>query len=336
MTVAGSVASVLSFGRSSVRNIVMGAVMTALGAAAAPAQAAEYPDQAIQMVLSFPPGGATDFLARELAVRLGDKLGQSVVVVNRPGAAGLVGMQAAARSNADGYNLYIASVGSSTIYEAINGKQRVSLDDFDAVGGVAVTPHVLVTSHDLNLKSVDDLIGYLKGGERNYAATGAGTMSNLEGEIFKEQTKTDALLIPYKGSGQAMPELITGTSAFMFDSIASSLPQKETGRIKMLAVASPTRMSFLPDVPTFKELGIDGLETANLFTLMVPKGTPPERTAKVEKALTEVRADKEFQDKIAESGFAVSDIAAADTHKAINDQSQFWLAKARELKLAKE
>jgi len=320
------------------RRLLAGAALVAgLAATAGPACAADYPAQSsIQLVISFPPGGATDVLARELAVKMGAALDQSIVVVNRPGAAGLIGMQTASRATPDGYTLYISSVGSSTINEAINGKQRVSLDDLDAVGGIAAAPHILVVPSESGIKDVKTLVERLKAKPDgyNYASMGAGTLSNLEGEIFKEQTGIKALQIPYKGSSQALPEVITGSSIFFFDSPSSSLPQQKAGRVNVLAVAAAKRLSSLPDVPTFKELGINGLESENLFALMVPKGTPADRVAILDKALRKVQADPAFRKAIEVPGFEVSDISGADTPRFIHDQRVFWKQKVESLHIA--
>lgn len=310
------------------------AAALALSAAAATAWAADFPQRSIQLILSFPPGGATDVLARELSQRLGDTLGQSVVVLNRPGAGGLIGMQAAARSAADGYTLYISSVMSNSIYEAVNGKQQVSLDgDFDAVGAIASAPHILVTPSSLGIRDYAGLVAYLKAapGKYNYASMGAGTLSNLEGEIFKEQAGVQALQIPYKGSSQALPEVIAGSSVFMFDSVTSSLPHKEGGRINVLGVASAKRLPVMPEVPTLKELGVQGLEAENLFALMAPKGTPRDRLDIVARALDQAQGDAGFRKAIEAQGFQVSEISGQALPQFILDQQAFWRDKVKSL-----
>ncbi|CAM3353063.1 tripartite tricarboxylate transporter substrate binding protein [Bordetella flabilis] len=323
--------------RFSIRRRLFASLAAAIGIAmAGRAAAADYPSQSIQLIISFPPGGATDVLARELAIKMGAVLDQSIVVVNRPGAAGLIGMQAAARSNPDGYTLYISSVGSTTINEAINGVQRITLDDLDAVGGIASAPHILVTPAQSGIRDVKGLVEHLKAkqGAANYASMGAGTLSNLEAEIFKEQTGVQAVQIPYKGSSQALPEVISGSSIFMFDSPSSSLPQQKAGRINVLAVASAERLASLPDVPTLSELGIKGLESENLFALMVPKGTPADRVAIVAKALKTVQADPAFQKAIEGPGFEISEISGADTPRFIQAQRAFWKQKVQSLHIS--
>lgn len=317
------------------RHALAGLLATTTLCAASVAGAA-YPDRSLQLILSFPPGGATDVLARELGLKLGAVLGQSVVVVNRPGAGGLIGMQSAARSEADGYTLYISSVMSNSIYEALNGKQQISLDgDFDAVDGIASAPHILVAPTQLGVRDMAGLVQLLKASpdKYNYASMGAGTLSNLEAEIFKEQTGVQALQIPYKGSSQAIPEVINGSSAFMFDSVTSSLPHKDAGRIAILGVASAKRLSVLPDVPTFKELGVQGLEAENLFALMVPKGTPPDRIAALAQAMDKVQQDAAFRKAIGAQGFEISEISGAALPQFILDQQRFWKDKVRTLNI---
>ena len=303
----------------------------------APVHATEFPQRAIQLILSFPAGGATDVLARELSQYMGATLGQTVVVLNRPGAGGYIGMQAGARAEPDGYTLYISSVMSNAVYEGVNGKQEVSLDrDFDAIGGIASAPHILVVPTKIGVKDFAGLVSYLKAapGKYNYASMGAGTLSNLEAEIFKEQTGSDALQIPYKGSSQALPEVITGSSAFMFDSVTSSLPHIEAGRVNVLGVASATRLAVIPEVPTMQELGVSGLQAENLFALMAPKGTPSARIDVISAALAKAQADEGFRKAIAAQGFLISKIDRAALPGFILEQQSFWNKKVKSLNIA--
>jgi len=287
-------------------------------------------------VLSFPAGGATDALARELSQYLGKALDQSVVVLNRPGAGGMIGMQAGARAEPDGHTLYISSVMSNAVYEGVNGKQAISLEnDFEGVGGIASAPHILIAPDQIGVKDYAGLVSYLKAapGKYNYASMGAGTLSNLEAEIFKDETGTDALQIPYKGSSQALPEVVSGSSAFMFDSVTSSLPQINAGRIHALGVASSKRLDMMPHVPTMKELGVEGLEAENLFALMAPKGTPADRVTVLANALSTAQADEGFRKAIGEQGFVVSEIDQKALPGFIADQQAFWKKKVESLNI---
>lgn len=291
------------------------------------AQAQSYPEHSLQLVLSFPPGGATDVLARALAEDLGKELKQTVVVLNRPGAGGTIGMRAAARAKPDGYTLYIASVMSNVIYEVVNNDEQISLDrDFDAVGGVASAAHVLIVPAKSGIKDMKRLVSYLKEkpGHYNYASNGVGTLNYLEGEIFKNEMGVDVVHIPYKGSAQSMPELLSGSIAFMFDSVATTLPQKEGRTINALAVSANKRVSVMPDVPTFKELGINNLTLENVFSVMVPKGTPSDRIEVLASALRKVQQKPAFGKSVGTYGFEVSEIPGPELMQAIVDLKAFW------------
>jgi tripartite-type tricarboxylate transporter receptor subunit TctC len=243
---------------------------------AAPAHAA-YPDKPLHLLLSFPPAGATDVLARAIGQKMSEALGQSVIVENRPGAGGNIGLIAAARAPADGYTIYLGAVTNAAIAAAAYSAQPAHLlRDFVPVAGVGTVPHMLVVPLSTPAQNVGELVSYLKAapGKYNFASQGPGTLSHLESELFKIKTGVDVLHVPYKGSSQALPDLIAGSSAMMFDSIPASMPHVKAGKLKVLAVASGKRVSSLPDVPTVQEAGVPGFEANNLFGFVVPKGTP--------------------------------------------------------------
>jgi len=265
-----------------------GIAAIAASALAAPLAHADYPDKPIHLVLSFPPAGATDILARAIGQKMAEELGQSVIVENRPGAGGNIGLIAAARAPADGYNIYLAAVTNAAIAAAAYAPQAAHLiKDFSPVAGVATVPHILVVPASTPANNVRDLVSFLKAapGKYNFASQGAGTLSHLESELFKMQTGVDMVHVPYKGSSQALPELMSGSSAMMFDSIPGSMPHVKSGRLKVLAVASGKRVSSLPDVPTVQEAGVPGFEANNLFGFVVPKGTPPAAVAVLSRAM---------------------------------------------------
>ena len=248
-----------------------------LAAMLAPAAYAAYPDKPVHLILSFPPAGATDILARAIGQRMSEAIGQPVIVENRPGAGGNIGLIAAARAPADGYTIYLGAVTNAAIAAAAYSPQPAHLiKDFAPVAGVATVPHILVVPSSSPAHTVPELVSMLKSapGKYNFASQGAGTLSHLESELFKIKTGVDVIHVPYKGSSQALPDLMSGTSAMMFDSIPASMPQVKSGRLRVLAVASGKRISSLPDVPTVQETGVPGFEANNLFGFMVPKGTP--------------------------------------------------------------
>jgi tripartite-type tricarboxylate transporter receptor subunit TctC len=266
---------------------------------------AVYPERPIQFVISFPPAGATDILARAIAQKLSESLGQPVVVENRPGAGGNIGLSYAAKATADGYTLYFAAVTNAAIAAAAYSPKPVHLlRDFVPVAGVATVPHMLVVPASLPVNSVSQLIAYFKAnpGKYNFASQGAGTLSHLESEVFKASAGVDLVHVPYKGSSQALPDLMAGTSSMMFDSIPASMPHVKSGRLRVLAVASGKRVSMLPDVPTVDESGLKGFEANNQFGLTAPKGTPPAIVATLAKAIQGALTSPELRQRMEEQG----------------------------------
>lgn len=258
------------------RRLFMHCLLAAAAIMAAPAHAA-YPDKPIHLILSFPPAGATDILARSIGQKMSEALGHPVIVENRPGAGGNIGLIAAARAPADGYTIYLGAVTNAAIAAAAYSPQPAHLiKDFTPVAGIATVPHILVVPASTPPQSVTALVSLLKSapGKYNFASQGPGTLSHLESELFKIRTGTDVVHVPYKGSAQALPDLMAGTAAMMFDSIPSAMPHVKSGRLRVLAVASGKRVGSLPDVPTVQEAGVAGFEANNLFGFMVPKGTP--------------------------------------------------------------
>lgn len=301
------------------------AVVSAL-ALAGPACAA-YPEKQIQLILSFPPAGATDILARAIGQGLSDKLGQPVVVDNRPGAGGNIGLAAAAKAAPDGYTIYLAAVTNAAIAAAAYKTSPAHLiKDFDPVAGVGNVPHMLVVPTTLPAKNVSELVSLLKAapGKHNFASQGTGTLSHLESELFREATQVQITHIPYKGSSQALPDLIAGSSSMMFDSIPASMPHVKSGKLRVLAVASGKRVSSLPDVPTVQEAGVKGFEANNLFGFIVPKGTPPEAIAKLAKALESVVNSPDLRRRMGEQGVELQFTPTAEFGKMIETEFKTW------------
>jgi tripartite-type tricarboxylate transporter receptor subunit TctC len=279
--------------------LFMGAALWAIAAHAA------YPDKPVQVVISFPPAGATDILARTLTQKLTESLGQPFVVENRPGAGGNIGLSAAGKAAPDGYTLYFAAVTNAAIAAAAYSPKPAHLvRDFIPVAGVGTVPHMLVVPASLPVENVSQLISYFKAspGKYNFASQGNGTLSHLEAEVFKATAGLDLVHVPYSGSSRALPDLMAGTSQMMFDSIPASMPHVKSGRLRVLAVASGKRVSMLPNVPTVDESGVKGFEANNLFGFTAPRGTPPAIIATLSKAIQSVLASPELQQRMAEQG----------------------------------
>lgn len=309
--------------------VAAAALSTAL---AAPAALAEYPERPIQLVLSFPPAGATDVLARAVGQRLSQELKQPVVVENRPGAGGALGMGYAAKAAPDGYTLYLAAVSNAAIAAATYPNQPANLArDFVPIAGVGNVPHILVVPATLPVKTVPELVKYLKAapGQYNFASQGSGTLSHLESELFRLRTGVDVMHVPYKGSSFALPDLMAGRSAMMFDSIPSALPHVKSGKLRLLAVASEQRVKSLPDAQTMSEAGIADFRANNLFGLVAPKGTPQAVIDRLAAAAKNVLAQPELAATMDAQGVQIAYTPADKFGRMIQQEMRDWAKVAQ-------
>ena len=236
-----------------------------------------YPSKTVRMIVGFPPGGGTDVVARVLAQKLTEWWGQPLTVENRAGATGTIGADVVAKSTADGYTLLMGHVNSTGIAPNLFAKLPYDpIKDFAAVAYVGYVPNVLAVHPSVNAKSVKELVALLKSkpGEFNYASSGNGSTQHLAGEMFKQLTGTSIVHVPYKGSGDAIKDLLAGVVAMNFDTMPPVLPHIQAGKLRGLAISTPKRLAQLPDVPTFLEEGITGFDVTNWYGVMAPAGTP--------------------------------------------------------------
>ena len=288
---------------------------------------AAFPDKPIQIIISFPPAGATDILARAIGQKLSEALKQPVVVENRPGAAGQIGRVAAARAAPDGHTLYLAAVSTAAIADAAYPNQPAHLvRDFLPVAGVAAVPHMLVVPASLPVQNVAQLISLLKAapGKHNFASQGLGTLSHLESELFMLATGVSMVHVPYKGSSQALPDLMAGRSSMMFDSIPASMPHVKSGKLRVLAVASGKRVGLLPDVPTVDEAGVKGFEANNLFGVYAPKGVPASVIATLAQAIEGVLASQELRQRLQAQGVELHYSPPAEFGRQVELEFRNW------------
>lgn len=288
---------------------------------------AAYPERSISLVLSFPPAGASDILARAIGQKLGEVLGQTVVVENKPGAGGYIGMAYASKAAPDGYTIYLSSTTNAAIAAAAYSTHSANLiKDFVPIAGVATVPHMLVVPASLPVQNVTQLISYIKAspGKYNFASQGAGTLSHLESEVFKNIAGLDLVHVPYKGSSQALPDLMAGTSSMMFDSIPASLPHVKSGRLKVLAVASSKRVGLLPNVPTVDESGLKGFEANNYFGLAAPKNTPAPVLAVLSKAVQSVLNSTELRQRMQDQGVDLKFVPAEEFAALTEQEFRIW------------
>jgi len=254
------------------------ALMLAAAAAALPAAAVaqDFPQHPVRMVLPYPAGGPTDLLARVVAVKMGESLGQSVVVDNKPGASGMIGAEAVARAPADGYTI-LANASLHVINPSIQPKMRYdSFKDFVPITQLADVPLVLVVNNASPVKTVQDLIAYAnsQGGALNFGSAGNASAQHLAGESFKLAAKVPMQHVPYKGSAPALTDLMGGQIQLMFDSMPSAMPFIKSGKLRAVAVTTARRASALPNVPTVAESGLPGFDISTWYGLWAPRGTP--------------------------------------------------------------
>ncbi len=263
-----------------------------------------YPAKPIRMIVPFPAGGATDILARALSQKLGEKIGQTVVVENRPGAGGTIGADAASKSAADGYTLLLATSSTHSIGPAINPKIPYNAEaDFTPIAYVASSPNIVVVPNTLPVKTMRELMDYARKnpGKLNYASSGNGTIVHLTTEYFKAQSGTFILHIPYRGTALAIPDLVSGKVDVMFDSFVTGMPHVKDGKLRALAITSAKRSSLAPDMPTVSEV-LPGFESVTWFGIYGPKNMPPEITAKVNQAINAALADSDVKERFARLG----------------------------------
>lgn len=264
------------------------ALLAATFAGTAPAHA-DYPDRPITMVVGYAPGGFTDTLARIIAQKLNERLGTPVIVDNKPGASGTIGAGQVARAEPDGYTLLMGHVNSNSIAPALFPKLPYDvIDDFTPIIRVASTPMLLTVNAALPAKDVKSLIELSKTGQGlTFASSGKGSVQHLAAELFMLTTGTSMTHVPYKGSGQAIVDLISGQVDLNFESPPNILPQLQSGNLRVLAITSPERSPQLPDVPTLEEAGVVGADISQWLGVFGPANLPPNIVAKLN---TEINA----------------------------------------------
>jgi len=271
---------------------------------AAHAQAA-YPSKPITIIVPFSAGGTTDILARVVGLYMGTDLGQPVVVDNRAGAGGNIGGQAAARATADGYTLFMGTVGTHAINQSLYKKMPFDpIKDFAPLSRVAMVPNLLVANPSQPYKNVKEMIAYAKAnpGKINFGSSGNGSSIHLSGELFKQMAGVDMQHVPYRGSAPAVSDLLGGQISVMFDNMPSAIPHVKGGKLRALAVTTAKRSPALPDVPTIAEAGVPGYEATSWFGLLAPAGTPAPIVAKLNASILKALADPEVKKKLAEQG----------------------------------
>jgi len=311
------------------------ALALALCPALSPAQSG-YPNRSVKIIVPFAPGGASDFVARIMQPRLSELLGQPIVIENRGGAAGTIGMEVAARSAPDGYSLVLGNVGSTAINPGVFTNLSINnLRDFIPVTQVVDVPGVLIVHPSVAANSVKELVAYVKAnpGKLNYASPGSGSQNRLEMEILRTAERgMDMVHVPYKGgAGPAVTGLVAGETQMMFSTVSSAMGHIKGGRLKALAITSPKRIKELPDLPTMKESGyVDG-SSGSWQGVLVPAGTPRAVVDRLFEVLVQTMKTPDVIERLAKGG---AEAVTSSSPKAFADfvavETQRWGKVAKE------
>ncbi|HEX2829779.1 MAG TPA: tripartite tricarboxylate transporter substrate binding protein [Burkholderiales bacterium] len=300
-------------------------VALAAAACAIHAHAAGYPDRPIRLVVPFGPGGGSDYVGRLVGVKLGEQMGQQVVVDNRPGAASLVGTEIVARAAPDGYTLCLCDVGFTINPLYYRKTSYDPLKDFDPVTVVAETPYILVVSSSLPYAtSIKDFIAAAKAapGKINIGSAGSGSGTHFSGELFKQRAGIVATHVPYKSAGLSTTDVAAGQIQATMSTAPAAMPLVKGGRVKILASAGARRSALMPDVPTFAESGVSGVVVTNWYSIMSVGGTPKPVIARLHQELTRAVAAPDMRERLANAAL----------EPAPNTPEQFRQLIANELK----
>ena len=286
-----------------------------------------YPARPIRMVVPFPPGGATDLLARVLAQRLGESLGQQVVVDNRPGAGGTLGSRLMLDAQPDGYTILMGTTSTHAIGPHLYAKPPYDpARDFAAITLVSSTPTVLLIGATLPPTSVKELIAYAKSkpGVLNYGSSGIGTQFHLSGELLKLLTGINIVHIPYKGTALVYPDMFSGQIALLFDTPSVALPFIKAGRVRALGVTSAQRAAVLPEVPTIVEAGVPGYNAELWFCLVGPAKLPAEIAARIAADTAKIVKLPDVKERLDQQGMEAVANSPAQLQKFIAAQNEQW------------
>ena len=265
----------------------------------------DWPKKPIVAVLAFPAGGSTDIFARSVTAPLAEALGQSIVVENKPGAGGMIGLQAASKAAPDGYTIHISALTNQSISSALFKNPPADLQkDFVPVALIGTVPHLIVINPSVPAKNLPELIAYIKSkkGDFNYASQGNGSLSHLESTLFMQRIGATGTHIPYKGSSFALPDLIAGNTLMMFDSVTASLPHIQSGKLRPIAIAAAERSPLMPNVPTLGQDGMKQFDVENFYAVYVPKGTSPAIDSKLEREIRKILTNPDFKARMAAQG----------------------------------
>ncbi|MEJ8813742.1 tripartite tricarboxylate transporter substrate binding protein [Variovorax ureilyticus] len=290
-------------------------VFATVASVAAPASADDYPTKPIRLIVPFAPGGVTDTGARLVADRLGQRLGQQVVVDNRPGASGNIGTQMAAVAPPDGYTLVVGFDGTLVINPHVYGKVPFDpVKDFVPVSKIGDAALIIVTHPSVPAKTFEELVAYSKSNPAgvSYGSAGTGSTPHLAGELLKVRTGANFVHVPYKGGGQAMADVVGGTLPMLYTAVAGAYPFVQKGQVNAIAVSSTQRLASLPKVPTVAESGVPGFESSSWIGILAPARTPQSIVDRLQREIHAVVHTPEVKERLAALGITASGNTSAE------------------------
>jgi tripartite-type tricarboxylate transporter receptor subunit TctC len=307
------------------RFLQLAAAATAVPAAATIARAQSYPTRPVRIIIGYTPGGSADITARLMAQWLSERLGQSFVVESRPGGGTNIATEAAVRSPADGYTLFLvapANAINATLYEKLNYD---FIRDIAPVAGLIRFPNIMEVNPSVPAKTVPEFIAYAKAnpGKINYASSGNGSTIHMSAELFKMMAGVDMVHLPYRGGAPALTDMLAGQVQVMFDNLPTSIEHLRVGKLRPLAITSATRSELLPDVPAVADF-VPGYESSAWYGVGVPKGTPAEIIDRLNKEINAILAEPRAKTRIADMGATLIAGSPADFGRLIAEETEKW------------
>ena len=288
--------------------------------------AQSYPNKPIHLVVPYPPGGSADILARSVGQKLGERLGQAVIIENRPGAGASIGAKAVAIAPADGYTLLLGTVSSHAMSPVTNAVGYDPVKDFTPIAEIASIPFVVLANLSLPVRNIAELVALAKAkpGQVSYASAGSGTSNHLAGELLSTAANIKMLHVPYKGSAPALSDLLGGQVDTMFDLQLTAMPQIKAGKVRALAITGSKRSALLPEIPTVREAGIPNYEVSAWFGFFGPAGLPKAVVDKLNAELNAILKTSEIQKKFAELGVETESGSAEEFSAFVRSEANKW------------